>query len=209
MPERRDVTDEWDLAGYVESSQYRRAVVEQLRERDTAVPSTIAEATGYALPHVSRALSELRNREVVELLVSEDRHRGRVYALTDRGRAVGARLARNGVDYDVVDASSFPHESLLRFLDARVTDGLRAVASRTGRTAAVVERRPLSRPWALLEYPDPDRADADRRFAVRGFEDETVVLLLAGADADVVGVSVDAGTAVDLPGFVRRCSDHI
>ena len=40
------------------------------------------------IAHVSRALQRLRERELVDLLVSDDRKKGRVYGLTDRGRNV-------------------------------------------------------------------------------------------------------------------------
>lgn len=78
---------DWDEVGYVISSDYRVATLRRLAA-GPATPSGIAEDTGRALPHVSRALSGLRERELVELLVPEARRKGRVYGITDRGSAV-------------------------------------------------------------------------------------------------------------------------
>jgi DNA-binding MarR family transcriptional regulator len=52
-----------------------------------ATPSTIAEATGLKMAHSSRSLKQLRERGMVELLVSESVFKGRVYGLTDTGKA--------------------------------------------------------------------------------------------------------------------------
>lgn len=78
---------EWDDVSYVISSRYRIATLRRLSE-GPATPSRIANDTELSVAHVSRALQELRDRTLVELLVSEDRKKGRVYGITDRGDAV-------------------------------------------------------------------------------------------------------------------------
>jgi DNA-binding MarR family transcriptional regulator len=75
---------DWDEISYVISSSYRVAVLERLSE-GPSTPSQIASETGISISHVSRALGDLRDRSLVELLVSEDRKKGRVYGITDRG----------------------------------------------------------------------------------------------------------------------------
>ena len=59
-----------------------------------ATPSRIAADKGIAIAHVSRALSGLREDErgMVELLVSEEQKKGRVYGITEKGEAVWQRL---------------------------------------------------------------------------------------------------------------------
>lgn len=78
------MSDDWDEIGFVISSKYRLAVIERLAE-SPATPSKIAEDEGVSIASVSHALGQLRERELVELLVDEDRRKGRVYGITDRG----------------------------------------------------------------------------------------------------------------------------
>jgi len=79
--------DPWDDVSYVISSRYRIATLRRLSE-GPATPSLIADETDLSIAHVSRALQELRDNELVTLLVSEDRRKGRVYGVTDEGLAV-------------------------------------------------------------------------------------------------------------------------
>lgn len=81
------MTDDWDDISYVISSQYRVQVLEQLVD-GPSTPSQIANETDNSIAHVSRALGDLRDHALVDLLVSEDRTKGRVYGTTDRGDAV-------------------------------------------------------------------------------------------------------------------------
>jgi DNA-binding MarR family transcriptional regulator len=78
---------DWDEISYVISSSYRVAVLRRLAE-SPATPSRIASEAECSIAHVSRALQELRERSLVDLLVSEDRQKGRVYGITDEGRTV-------------------------------------------------------------------------------------------------------------------------
>lgn len=78
------MTDDWDLIGFVISSQYRLVVLRQLTD-GPASPSMIADESGHQISHISRALNELRARSLVELLVPEDRKKGRIYGLTEQG----------------------------------------------------------------------------------------------------------------------------
>jgi len=79
--------DPWDDVSYVISSRYRIATLRRLSE-GPATPSLIADETDLSIAHVSRALQELRDNDLVTLLVSEDRRKGRVYGVTDEGLAV-------------------------------------------------------------------------------------------------------------------------
>lgn len=78
---------EWDDVSYVISSRYRVATLRRLSE-GPVTPSRISEDTDLSVAHVSRALQELLEDDIVELLVSEDRKKGRVYGITDRGKKV-------------------------------------------------------------------------------------------------------------------------
>lgn len=78
---------DWDEISYVISSRYRVSVLQRLAD-SPATPSQIAEDSDCPIAHVSRALRGLRERDLVDLLVSEDRQKGRVYGITDEGTEV-------------------------------------------------------------------------------------------------------------------------
>jgi len=81
------MTDEWDDVSYVISSRYRVATLERL-QTGPATPSLVATDTDLSIAHVSRALQELQEEELVTLLVSENRRKGRVYGTTEQGQTV-------------------------------------------------------------------------------------------------------------------------
>lgn len=85
------MTEEWDEIGFVISSRYRVAVLRRLAD-GPATPSQLASDSGLAIAHISRALRGLRERDIVELLVPEDRKKGRVYGITDRGEEVWGQI---------------------------------------------------------------------------------------------------------------------
>jgi DNA-binding MarR family transcriptional regulator len=78
---------DWDEIGFVISSRYRVIALRRLAV-GPATPSQIAEDADVGIAHVSRALQDLREKKLVDLLVSDDRKKGRVYGLTEHGREV-------------------------------------------------------------------------------------------------------------------------
>lgn len=92
------MTDEWDEIGFVISSRYRVAVLKRLAD-GPATPSQLATDSGLAIAHISRALRGLRDRGLVELLVSEDRKKGRVYGVTGKGEEIWGQIqAKNLIE---------------------------------------------------------------------------------------------------------------
>lgn len=85
------MAEEWDEIGFVISSRYRMAVLRRLAE-GPSTPSQIATDSDLHVSHVSRALQRLRDRELVELMVPEERRKGRVYAITEKGEAVWEQI---------------------------------------------------------------------------------------------------------------------
>lgn len=81
------MSTDWDEVGYVISSSYRVKVLQRLAD-SPATPTQIAADTDCSPPHISRALQDLRDRSLVDLLVSEERKKGRVYGITDRGQEI-------------------------------------------------------------------------------------------------------------------------
>lgn len=85
------MSDEWNAIGFVISSNYRVTVLGQLNE-GPATPSQIANDADVAITHVSRALNELKERDIVELLVPESRRKGRVYGVTEKGERIWEQI---------------------------------------------------------------------------------------------------------------------
>lgn len=79
------MSSEWDEVSFVISSRYRILTMQHLAA-GPATPSQIAGEESVGIAHISRALQELRGREMADLLVSEARKKGRVYGITEKGR---------------------------------------------------------------------------------------------------------------------------
>jgi DNA-binding MarR family transcriptional regulator len=85
------MSTDWDAVSFVISSKYRVAAMRRLVQ-SPATPVRIANDADLGIAHVSRALQELRERDLVELLVSEERRKGRVYGITDDGARVWEQI---------------------------------------------------------------------------------------------------------------------
>jgi DNA-binding MarR family transcriptional regulator len=85
------MSPDWDDVSFVISSRYRTAVLKRLAT-GPSTPSQIATDADVGISHVSRALQRLRDRGLVELLVSDDRKKGRVYGLTEDGTEVWEKI---------------------------------------------------------------------------------------------------------------------
>ncbi len=79
----------WSDFSFVASSTHREKVILSLAERPK-LPKQIATDTGLRIVHVSRALREMRDRELVECLTPEAKARGRLYGITGSGSALVA-----------------------------------------------------------------------------------------------------------------------
>jgi DNA-binding MarR family transcriptional regulator len=77
---------DYEAASTITSSIYRQAAMSVLSE-GAATPTQIAAATDHDISHISRALTDLTDRDLVELVVPEDTKKGRLYALTEAGEA--------------------------------------------------------------------------------------------------------------------------
>ena len=89
MDENEPQTERWDTISFVISSDYRLLVLDQL-VAGPEIPSRIKgdDHEHVLIEHVSRALGELRDRELVELRVPDDQEKHRFYGLTERGEQV-------------------------------------------------------------------------------------------------------------------------
>jgi len=82
---------DWGTVGFVRASDYRTRVLDALAD-GPATPTTVGERTDLELTHVSRTITELREHDLAELLVPEERTKGRIYGLTDDGETVATEV---------------------------------------------------------------------------------------------------------------------
>lgn len=216
------MSETWDAAGYIASSRYRLAVCELLSEEGPDLPSRIADELDVAQPHVSRALSELRDRDVVELLVPESQQKGRLYGLTADGRTALARLRGRSVDVEFVEEARFPHTRLLEYLLDCHESAFRLAISRDGdrieaycaadSATRTHDEESISRLVVSLETDGRDGVESPvggrTEFVVRGLERTTLVRLSTDGDEDVY-LSLDRGTDLSVESFVENCRTRL
>ena len=95
--EDSDDEDPFDTLAYVVGSRYRKMIVSDLSSGPSN-PSKIAEEHDLHVPHVSRALGELEDRDVVSAHGTGSRTR--LYTLTDHGEVVAELLTEYEEDHD-------------------------------------------------------------------------------------------------------------
>jgi DNA-binding MarR family transcriptional regulator len=74
------------LVAYVTISSHRLKVLKSIGE-EFKMPSKIAEDTNIRTNHVSKILSDLKTKDIVEC-INEDVRKGRLYTTTDLGKEV-------------------------------------------------------------------------------------------------------------------------
>lgn len=74
----------WEEIGYIMASKYRKNVVEKLSKKNY-MPSILAKEINIQLSHISRALKELKDKNIVECLNKESK-KGKIYSLTELGK---------------------------------------------------------------------------------------------------------------------------
>lgn len=75
-----------EIIEFVKRSQYRQRVLTSL-DGNVLMPTEIAKRSDIKTNHVSKVLSELRNKELIELINPEIK-KGRLYRLTDDGNVI-------------------------------------------------------------------------------------------------------------------------
>ena len=74
------------LASYVQISKYREKTLKSIGD-NVKIPTKIAKDSGIRTNHISKVLSELKSKEIVEC-INEEARKGRLYRLTDTGKEV-------------------------------------------------------------------------------------------------------------------------
>ncbi len=74
----------WEDVGYVMASKYREIIIKKLSKKNY-MPSILAKETNLRLAHISRALKELKIKNLIVCL-NEESKKGKIYSLTDSGK---------------------------------------------------------------------------------------------------------------------------
>lgn len=80
---------DWSEVSFVKRSKYRKCILECINGAMT--PTELSDGTDLERSHISRALAELMDRDLVELLNPEDKI-GRLYRITEKGEEVRKEL---------------------------------------------------------------------------------------------------------------------
>ena len=75
----------WKYVGFVIASKNRKAVLTKLENPTT--PTILAKSINLNLANVSRTLTELENKGLIECLTPSQRV-GRIYSLTKKGKEI-------------------------------------------------------------------------------------------------------------------------
>ncbi len=74
------------LTSYVLISKYREKTLKSIGD-NVKIPTHIAKDSGIRTNHISKVLSELKSKDIVEC-INEEARKGRLYRLTDTGKEV-------------------------------------------------------------------------------------------------------------------------
>lgn len=74
------------LTSYVQISKYREKTLKSIGD-EVKIPTHIAKDSGIRTNHISKVLSELKSKDIVEC-INEEARKGRLYRLTDTGKDV-------------------------------------------------------------------------------------------------------------------------
>ena len=74
------------LTSYVQISKYREKTLKSIGD-EVKIPTHIAQDSEIRTNHISKVLSELKSKEIVEC-INEEARKGRLYRLTDTGKEV-------------------------------------------------------------------------------------------------------------------------
>ncbi len=75
----------WEDISFIVSSSYRERILKSLDKPKT--PSSLSRELKINKAHISRALSELENKKMIECLTPKAK-KGRIYSITEYGKKV-------------------------------------------------------------------------------------------------------------------------
>lgn len=86
MHEKVTDAEMWEIIGFIKVSSIRLETLKSLKT-SFLMPSEIARITGYRTTQISKALHDLKEKELV-ICMNEEARKGRIYQNTDLGLAI-------------------------------------------------------------------------------------------------------------------------
>jgi predicted transcriptional regulator len=80
----------WQDVSFIISSEYRKKVLEKLVFPQT--PSKLSKEININIAHISRALTELESKKLVECL-TPDSNKGKLYVITAYGKKILSKVS--------------------------------------------------------------------------------------------------------------------
>ena len=80
------------MMSYVSISSYRLKTVQSLKGGEVKIPTQIAKDSGIRTNHISKVLTELKSKGIVECINCKEARKGRLYRLTDTGEEIVKHL---------------------------------------------------------------------------------------------------------------------
>lgn len=81
----------WNKVSYITASKYRIEVMKQIGDAPKT-PKQMEDNSDKPISHLSRAIQELVEEDLVKLLVDENKRKGRIYGFTALGKEVWGEI---------------------------------------------------------------------------------------------------------------------
>ena len=206
---------------FVLRSDCRADVLTHLATEGPATPTQIAEDTEYRQPHVSRALTQLRDRDLIDLLVPEEQHRGRRYGLSETGETVWDQLRDgiNNVEWTVEPPTTDAEREFVSLLREEFGEDLRMAGTYDGDSVRVLYadqdvldtysdtelERAIERLVQKYSLEDVSFPRANFRFEMKMFEEFSLLRIRDGSELQA-SVSFCSDHDIRVPAFARQIS---
>ncbi|GAB6861507.1 ArsR family transcriptional regulator [Haloplanus litoreus] len=212
------MADDPDTKSYVLRSTYRMDVIQSLSQAGQLTPTSIAQKTGIRQPHVSRTLSELREKDLVSLAVPEDQHKGRLYELTEFGEEIRAKTNQITWQNDIANIPS-THREIVAYLHQRLGEKVTGVGYYDGGTVSMYyfhdqmrntfseEQLVKSSETLIKEFSHTDTKAAEivgeLRYEVQSFTELNRIVIYS--DGGFLMIGLQSECQFEYPSLIEEC----
>jgi DNA-binding transcriptional ArsR family regulator len=212
------MVNELDVKSFVLRSKYRTSVIRELSKSGHLTPTSIVEKTDIRQPHVSRALSELREKDVVTLAVSESQLKGRLYELTEFGEEIWSETNRINWQNDIANIPS-THREIVAYLHQEIGEKVTEVGYYDGDTVSMYylqdqmrdkyseEQFVKSSETLIKEFRHTDAKAAEivgeLRYEVQSFTKLNRIVLYSDGGFSTIGLQSEC--QFEYPSLIEEC----
>ena len=210
--------DDSDPKSFVLRSTYRMNVIQSLAESGQLTPTSIVEKTGIRQPHVSRTLSELREKDLVTLVVPESQQKGRLYELTGDGEEIWSDTNQIRWQNDIANIPS-AHREIVAHLHQEIGEKVIEVGYYDGSTVSMYyihdklrnkysEKQFMKSAETLVEeFSHTDGKPAEivgkLRYEIQSFTEVNRIVIYS--DSGFLAVGLKSGCQFEYPSLIEEC----